>query len=83
MLKPDCEARAASAHTLRLTSAYGDVLASEQVPAGEFPSALRRFYNHAIQRGNAVIVLDGIMQTRNSFLEFVRAFNDCAARTHS
>jgi hypothetical protein len=71
---------AAGAHSLSVTSAYGDVLASEEVPATEFASALRRFYNLAIQHANAVVILDGITHTRNSFLEFVRAFNDCAAR---
>jgi hypothetical protein len=67
--------------TISLSTAYGEVVASEQVPPAEFPSALRRFYNRAIQRANAVVVLDGITQSRNTFLEFVRQFNETAART--
>lgn len=74
------DATPAGTHVLSVTTAYGDVLATEQVGAGEFASALRRFYNHAMQRANAVVVLDGVMHTRNSFLEFVRAFNDSATR---
>lgn len=76
------DARPATAlHSLSVTSAYGEVLASEEVPPSEFASALRRFYNHAIQHANAVVILDGITHTRNSFLEFVRAFNECVVRS--
>jgi hypothetical protein len=76
------EARPATAlHSLSVTSAYGEVLASEQVPPSDFAPALRRFYNHAIQHAGAVVILDGITHTRNSFLEFVRAFNECVVRS--
>lgn len=71
----------AALHTLSVTSTYGELIASEQVGAGEFASALRRCYNQAIHRGSAVVVVDGITHTRNAFLEFVRAFNDCEARS--
>lgn len=73
--------RRGEAHTIRLTNTYGELLESEQVTAAEFHAALRRFYNRAIGRTNTVIVLDGIMHTRNAFLEFVRHFDDCAARS--
>ena len=67
-------------HNLRITSAYGEVVEDEEVPEREFGAALRRFYNHAMQRANSVVVVDGVMHTRNSFLEFVREFRDCTAR---
>jgi len=66
--------------TISLATPYGEVVASEQVPPSEFPSALRRIYNGALQRANAVVVLDGVTQSRNTFLEFVRQFNESAAR---
>lgn len=66
--------------TISLASAYGEVVASEQVPASEFHAALRRFRNRAVQDANSVVVLDGVTQSRNSFLEFVQHFNDCAER---
>ena len=66
--------------SISLASAYGEVVASEQVPASEFHAALRRFYNRAVHCANSVIVLDGVTQSRNSFLEFVRHFNDSAER---
>lgn len=66
--------------TISLASAYGEVVASEQVPASEFHAALRRFYNRAVHCANSVVVLDGVTQSRNSFLAFVREFNDCAER---
>lgn len=69
-----------SHHTISLTTAYGDVVAAEEVSDSEFPGALRRFYNEAVPRASSVVVLDGVMHTRNSFLEFVRQFNDWAAR---
>lgn len=68
-------------HTLSLTTAFGELVASEQVPETELAAALRRFYNRAIERANSVVVLDGVMHSRNSFLEFVRHFNDCASRS--
>ena len=67
--------------TISLATPYGEVVASEQVPPAEFPSALRRIYNGALQRANAVVVLDGVMQSRNTFLEFVRHFDETAARS--
>ena len=67
--------------TISLASAYGEVVASEQVTASEFHAALRRFYNQAVHCANSVVVLDGVTQSRNSFLEFVREFNDTAERT--
>ncbi len=70
----------AAVRTLSLTSAYGEVLAAEEVSAPEFAAALRRFHDRAMANVNAVVVLDGIRYTRNAFLELVREFNDCAAR---
>jgi hypothetical protein len=67
--------------TISLATPYGEVVASEEVGPAEFPSALRRFRNRALQRANAVVVLDGVVHTRNAFLELVRHFNDCAERT--
>lgn len=78
---PDHDTRSgASAHSLSLTSAYGELLAREEVPAAEFAAALRRFHDRAVERASAVIVLDGITHTRHSFLEFVRHFQECGAR---
>lgn len=68
-------------HLLSLATPYGEVIETEEVAAPELPAALRRFHDHAISRANSVVVLDGIVHTRNAFLEFVRAYNDCAART--
>ncbi|MFL5037252.1 MAG: hypothetical protein ACJ8EC_19810 [Microvirga sp.] len=67
-------------HTISLTTAYGDVVAEEEVADAEYGAALRRIYNEAVPRANSIVVLDGVMHTRNSFLEFVREFNDWAAR---
>lgn len=66
--------------TISLATPYGEVVASEQVSQAEFASALRRIYNRALHRANAVVVLDGVVQSRNTFLEFVRQFNESAAR---
>ena len=68
-------------HTISLATAYGELVATEQVAQPEFAAALRRFYNRAIGRANTVVVLDGIPHTRNSFLEFVREFNATAERS--
>lgn len=65
---------------IQLATAYGDVVASEQVSADQFPGALRRFHADALLRANSVVVVDGIIHTRNAFLEFVRHFNDVAER---
>ena len=70
-------------HSLRLTTAYGDLVAAEEVSGRDYGAALRRFHDEAVTRANAVVVLDGVMHTRNSFLEFVREFNDCMARQRS
>ena len=67
-------------HTISLTTAYGDVVAEEEVADAEYGAALRRIYNEAVPRANSIVVLDGVMHTRNSFLEFVREFNDWVAR---
>ena len=67
-------------HTIRLTTAYGDVVAAEEVSDLDYGAALHRFHERAIARASAVVVLDGVTHTRNAFLEFVRQFNDCAAR---
>ena len=75
------ETNAPETRTISLATPYGEVVASEQVDAAEFPSALRRFRNRALQRANAVVVLDGVVHTRNAFLELVRHFNDWAERT--
>ena len=67
-------------HTISLTTAYGEVVAEEEVADAEYGAALRRIYNEAVPRANSIVVLDGVMHTRNAFLEFVREFNDWAAR---
>lgn len=67
--------------TISLATPYGEVVASEQVPPAEFASALGRIHRGALQRANAVVVLDGVMQSRNTFLEFVRQFNETAERS--
>ncbi|HYF21469.1 MAG TPA: hypothetical protein VEA40_26635 [Ramlibacter sp.] len=67
-------------HTLRLTSTFGRIVAAEEVPETEFEPALRRFHDQVLQRPGVVVVVDGIQHTRDSFLQFVRAFNDRAAR---
>jgi hypothetical protein len=66
--------------TISLVTAYGEEVASEQVAPSEFPCALRRIYNRALQCANAVVVLDGVTQSRSTFLAFVREFNEAAAR---
>ena len=45
-------------------------------------TALSRWWHRITHRfaGAPLVVLDGVMHTRNSFLEFVRAFDECAAR---
>jgi hypothetical protein len=68
------------AHRISIATTYGAPVDAEQVPAAEFSAALHRIYRRAIAHANAVVVLDGVMHTRNSFLEFVRAFDECAAR---
>ncbi|MEJ8839473.1 hypothetical protein [Ramlibacter sp. AN1133] len=70
----------AALHTISLTTAYGDVVAEEAVDDDEYGAALHRIYNQVVPRASAIVVLDGVMHTRSSFLEFVRAFNDWAAR---
>ena len=67
-------------HTLRHANLYGELLAWEEVSEPDFAAALHRFYDRAIQRANSVVVVDGILQSRNAFLAFVREFNDCASR---
>ena len=67
--------------TISLATPYGEVVASEQVTPAEFPSALRRIYRRALERANAVVVLDGVTQSRATFLEFVRQFDESAARS--
>lgn len=80
MTMPRSAGPAPEQHTLRLTSAYGEVLADEEVAASDFPAALRRIHDQAVRRENSIVVVDGIAHTRNSFLEFVRQFNDCLQR---
>lgn len=75
--EPPC---AEADRTISLLSAYGEVIESVQVPPSGFAAALRRFYGRAVERANAVIVLDGITITRTSFLELVREFDYSAAR---
>ncbi|HVZ44054.1 MAG TPA: hypothetical protein VHA82_09600 [Ramlibacter sp.] len=67
-------------HSISIANPYGVPVAYENVPDSEFGDALRRFYNRAMEHPNTVIVLDGVTQTRNSFIEFVREFNHCAGR---
>jgi hypothetical protein len=69
-----------STHTLQLTTLYGDVVDAEDVPAAELPAALRRFHRRAVARTNSIVVVDGVVHTRNAFLEFMREFNETAAR---
>ena len=71
---------AAGLHTISLASGYGQVLATEQVAGDDFAAGLWRFYRRAMQRPGAVIVVDGVLHTRNSFLEFVRQFDECVER---
>lgn len=78
---PAVAGAAPAAHTISLSNAYGELVESEEVPAAEFQAALRRFYNRAVERANSIVVLDGITHSRNAFLEFVRHFNDCTARS--
>ena len=66
--------------TISLVTPYGREVASEEVAPGEFPSALRRIYARALECANAVVVLDGVVQSRGTFLEFVRQFDEAAAR---
>lgn len=70
-------------HTISLTTTFGHVVASEQVPEAEFGAALRRFRAQAAGRANTVVVVDGVTHTRNSFLQFVQAFNECVARAQA
>jgi len=70
-------------HTISLTTTFGNIVASEQVSEAEFGAALRRFHAQAAASANTVVVVDGVTHTRNSFLEFVRAFNECMARAHA
>jgi hypothetical protein len=70
----------ANGHTIQLTTLYGEVVDAEDVPATELTAALRRFHRRAVSRANSIVVLDGVTQTRNSFLEFMREFNETAAR---
>lgn len=67
-------------HTISLSTAYGEVLASEEVDSADWPRVLRRFYNQAMEHQSSVVVLDGIAHTRNAFLEFVREYNDRVER---
>lgn len=67
-------------HTISLTTAYGGPVESEHVRPGDFADALRRFYNRAMAQPHAVVIVDGVTQSRNAFLEFVRHFNECSAR---
>lgn len=67
-------------HNISLTTAYGEVVACEQFTDDEFARALRRFYNTAMQRMSAIVVLDGVAHTRNSFIDFVREFDESSAR---
>lgn len=68
-------------HTIDLANAYGEVIATERFDDGELPDTLRRFYHHALQCRSAIVTLDGIVQTRNSFLEFVREFEEACERS--
>lgn len=74
-------AESSNVHTIGLASAYGEVIATERVGDRELPETLRRFYQQAIQCRNAVVTLDGIAQTRNAFLEFVREFEEARERS--
>lgn len=67
-------------HTISLTTTFGAEVATERVPEPEFGAALRRFRARAASRANVVVVVDGVTHTRNSFLQFVQAFQECMAR---
>jgi hypothetical protein len=70
----------AGRHTISLTTAYGDVVAQEEVADADYGAALHRIYEEAVARTSAIVVIDGVTHTRSSFMEFVRQFNDWAAR---
>ncbi|HEX7888668.1 MAG TPA: hypothetical protein VF522_04845 [Ramlibacter sp.] len=70
----------ANGHTIQLTTLYGEVVDAEDVPAAELAAALRRIHRRAVSRTNSLVVLDGVMHTRNAFLEFMREFNETDAR---
>jgi hypothetical protein len=72
---------ASNTRTISLVTAYGEEVASEEVAAAEFASALRRIYSRALQCANSVVVVDGVTQSRGSFLEFVRHFNEATERS--
>lgn len=67
-------------HSISLATSYGKVIETSLVPAPELPDALRRFYARVIQYRDAVVTLNGVTTTRNSFLEFVRHFNESTTR---
>ena len=70
----------ASGHTIQLTTLYGEVVDAEDVPASELAAALRRIHRRVVSRANSIVVVDGVVHTRNAFLEFRREFNETAAR---
>jgi hypothetical protein len=70
-------------HTIHLTTTFGNVVASEEVPEAEFGAALRRIHGRAASRADTVVEVDGVVHTRNSFLQFVQAFNECMARARA
>ncbi|HEX2543407.1 MAG TPA: hypothetical protein VHL79_00920 [Ramlibacter sp.] len=74
-----CDIRVAE-HRLELANLYGELLAAEDMGRADLPAALRRFARMALERTNVVVVLDGVTHTRNSFLEFVREYDETAAR---
>ena len=67
-------------HSISLTNGYGGVVSTEEASSEDFAVVLRRFHAQAVERASCVVVLDGIIHTRNAFLEFVREFNECTAR---
>lgn len=75
------QVRPPALRSIALATPYGNVVESEQVPPAQFPAALRRFHNRAMSCANSVILLDGVLWTRNSFLEFVREFNATEERS--
>lgn len=74
------QASSPAIHSIALATPYGHEAESEQVPAAQLAAALHRFHNRAMSRTNSVVVLDGVTWTRNSFLEFVREFEETASR---
>lgn len=67
-------------HSITLSTAYGTVLQNVDAVDEELPSMLHQLYERAVQNRDAIVTLDGVTHSRNSFLEFVRYFDEYRAR---